>query len=118
MSDAILTLLTQSGSEFDDPRAHRSVAHMRSIARRPAGGNLAADINARAASDGYMVMTGTIRTHAVNYSRYSKLPYHPVRDLTSIALAGENPNALDVYPRVAANTMKELIAPTWRGPVY
>ena len=81
-----------------------------------AGGNIAADIKAKAASDGYTIMMGTIRTHAVNYSLYSKLPYHPVRDFTSIALAGENPNALDVHPRVAANTIQELIASTLARP--
>jgi tripartite-type tricarboxylate transporter receptor subunit TctC len=61
-------------------------------------------------------MMGTVHTHAVNYSLYSKLPYHPVRDFTSIALARESPNALNMHPRVAANTIQELIAPTLARP--
>ena len=39
-----------------------------------------------------------------------KLPYHPVRDFTPIALVGESPNVLVTSPRVQANTVKEFIA--------
>jgi tripartite-type tricarboxylate transporter receptor subunit TctC len=55
-------------------------------------------------------MMGTIGTHAINYSLYSKLPYHPVRDFTPISLVGESPNVLVTTPRVPANTVKEFIA--------
>ncbi|MGZ5171518.1 MAG: Bug family tripartite tricarboxylate transporter substrate binding protein, partial [Burkholderiales bacterium] len=50
--------------------------------RGGAGGNIAADLTAKSAPDGYTLMMGTIGTHAINYSLYSKLPYHPVRDFT------------------------------------
>jgi tripartite-type tricarboxylate transporter receptor subunit TctC len=78
--------------------------------RGGAGGNIAADLTAKSAPDGYTLMMGTIGTHAINYSLYSKLPYHPVRDFTPIALVGESPNVLVTSPRVQANTVKELIA--------
>ncbi|HEY0337064.1 MAG TPA: tripartite tricarboxylate transporter substrate binding protein [Burkholderiales bacterium] len=78
--------------------------------RGGAGGNIAADLTAKSAPDGYTLMMGTIGTHAINYSLYSKLPYHPVRDFTPIALVGESPNVLVTVPRVQANTVKELIA--------
>ena len=67
-------------------------------------------MTAKSAPDGYTVMMGTIGTHAINYSLYSKLPYHPVRDFTPIALVGDSPNVLVTTPRVPANTVKEFIA--------
>jgi tripartite-type tricarboxylate transporter receptor subunit TctC len=78
--------------------------------RGGAGGNIAADLTAKSAPDGYTLMMGTIGTHAINYSLYSKLPYHPLRDFTPIALVGESPNVLVTTPRVQAHTVKEFIA--------
>ncbi len=78
--------------------------------RGGAGGNIAAELTAKSAPDGYTVMMGTIGTHAINVSLYSKLPYDPVRDFTPVALVGESPNALVINPRVPANSIKELIA--------
>jgi tripartite-type tricarboxylate transporter receptor subunit TctC len=78
--------------------------------RGGAGGNIAAEMTAKSAPDGYTVMMGTIGTHAINYSLYSKLPYHPQRDFTPIALVGDSPNILVINPYVPAKSIKELIA--------
>jgi tripartite-type tricarboxylate transporter receptor subunit TctC len=78
--------------------------------RGGAGGNIAAELTAKSAPDGYTIMMGTIGTHAINYSLYAKLPFHPIRDFTPIALVGESPNVLVLNPRVPANSIKELIA--------
>jgi tripartite-type tricarboxylate transporter receptor subunit TctC len=78
--------------------------------RGGAGGNIAAELTAKSAPDGYTIMMGTIGTHAINYSLYSKLPFHPIRDFTPIALVGESPNVLVLNPHVPANSIKELIA--------
>src|SRR3712207_2248016 len=60
--------------------------------RGGAGGNIAAELTAKATPDGYTVMMATVGTHAINHSLYSKLNFHPVRDFTAIALVGESPN--------------------------
>ena len=78
--------------------------------RGGAGGNIAAEMTAKSLPDGYTIMMATIGTHAINYSLYSKLPFHPIRDFTPVALVGESPNALVINPRVPANSIKELIA--------
>ncbi len=78
--------------------------------RGGAGGNIAAELTAKSAHDGYTLMMGTIGTHAINYSLYSKLPFHPVRDFTPIGLVGESPNVLVIHPRVPANSIADLIA--------
>jgi tripartite-type tricarboxylate transporter receptor subunit TctC len=78
--------------------------------RGGAGGNIAAEMAAKATADGYTIMMATIGTHAINHSLYSKLNFHPQRDFTPIGLVGESPNALVVNPKVQAMTIQELIA--------
>ncbi len=78
--------------------------------RGGAGGNIAAELTAKGAPDGYTVMMGTVGTHAINHSLYAKPSFHPVRDFTPIALVGESPNALVINPRVPANSIQQLIA--------
>jgi tripartite-type tricarboxylate transporter receptor subunit TctC len=78
--------------------------------RGGAGGNIAAEMAAKATPDGHTIMMATIGTHAINYSLYSKLNFHPQRDFTPVGLVGESPNALVVNPKVPAATIQELIA--------
>jgi tripartite-type tricarboxylate transporter receptor subunit TctC len=78
--------------------------------RGGAGGNIAGELTARSAPDGYTVMLATIGTHAINHALYSKVNFHPVRDFTPIAYIGESPNVLVSTNRIAATTVKELIA--------
>jgi tripartite-type tricarboxylate transporter receptor subunit TctC len=78
--------------------------------RGGAGGNIAAEMTAKSTPDGYTVMMCTIGTHAINYSLYTKLNFHPQRDFTPVGLVGESPNALVVNPRVPASSIQELIA--------
>ena len=78
--------------------------------RGGAGGNIASELCAKAPPDGYTLMMGTIGTHAINYSLYSKLNYHPIRDFTPIVVVGDSPNVLVTAPRVTAKDVKEFIA--------
>jgi tripartite-type tricarboxylate transporter receptor subunit TctC len=78
--------------------------------RGGAGGNIAAEMTARATPDGHTIMMATIGTHAINYSLYSKLSFHPQRDFTPVGLVAESPNALVINPKVQATSIQELIA--------
>ncbi len=75
-----------------------------------AGGGVGAEYTAKAAPDGYTIMGGTISTHAINASLYSKLPYDPVKDFVPITLIARVPNMLVVNPAIPAKDVKELIA--------
>jgi tripartite-type tricarboxylate transporter receptor subunit TctC len=77
--------------------------------RGGAGGNIAAELAAKSVPDGYTLMMGTIGTHAINLSLYSKLNYHPITSFTPITKVGDSPNILVVNPSVPAKTVKELI---------
>ena len=78
--------------------------------RGGAGGNIAAELAAKAPPDGYTLMMATIGTQAINVSLYTNLSYHPQRDFTPITLVGDSPNALVVNPSVPAKNLKEFIA--------
>ena len=78
--------------------------------RTGAGGNIGADIIAKSPPDGYSLVMGTIGTHAVNVSLFSKLPYDPVRDFVPVALVVEADGLLVLHPSVPAKTVKELIS--------
>jgi len=78
--------------------------------RTGAGGNIGADLVAKAAPDGYTIGIGSIGTHAVNVSLFSKMPYDPVKDFAPIALLVDADGLLVVHPSVAANSVAELIA--------
>jgi tripartite-type tricarboxylate transporter receptor subunit TctC len=53
---------------------------------------------------------GTIGTHAVNVSLFSRLPYDPVKDFAPVALVVEADGLLVLHPSVPAKTVRELIA--------
>ncbi len=79
--------------------------------RPGANGELAGRAMARAAPDGYTMMTGSIGVFAINAALRPNLGYDPVRDFTPITLAVTTPNVLVVNAeRVPARTLSELIA--------
>ena len=81
------------------------------IDNRPgAGGNLGSDIASKAPPDGYTVLGGTVSSHSINTSLYSKMPYHPLRDFAPVTLMVMVPNVLVVHPSVPAKSVKEFVA--------
>jgi tripartite-type tricarboxylate transporter receptor subunit TctC len=85
------------------------------IDNRPgAGGNLGADLVAKAAPDGYNLVMGTVGTHAINASLYPRMPYDPIKDFTPIVLVAGVPNVLVMNPaKMAAygiHSVADLIA--------
>jgi len=59
-----------------------------------AGGSVGSALAARAPADGYTILGGTISSHAINVSLYSKLDYDPVKSFTPVAMLGSGPLVL------------------------
>jgi tripartite-type tricarboxylate transporter receptor subunit TctC len=78
--------------------------------RTGAGGNIGADIVAKAAPDGYTLVMGTIATHAINVSLYEKMPYDAVKDFAPVTIAASINNSLSLHPSVPAKNVQELVA--------
>jgi len=78
--------------------------------RTGAGGNIGADIVAKAAPDGYTLVIGNIGTHAVNTSLIAAMPYDTIRDFTPIVHILDAEGLLVVNPSIPATTVTELIA--------
>jgi len=65
------------------------------VDNRPgAGGNIGADLAAKAAPDGNTVVMGAVATHAINPWLFRHLPYDPIRDFTPITGVARVPNVL------------------------
>ncbi len=91
------------------------------VENRPgAGGNLGADLVAKAAPDGNTLVMGAVATHAINPWLYRKMPYDPVRDFTPITLVAQVPNVLvmnaELATRLNIRTLADLVAYAKKNP--
>ena len=62
--------------------------------RAGAGGNVGAEIVARAPGDGYTLLMGTVGTHGINRALYAKLTYDPIKDFAPVTLVAAVPNVM------------------------
>lgn len=80
------------------------------VDNRPgAGGNVSAEIAARAQPDGYTLYM-TSAAFVVNPSLYSSVPYDPVRDFAPISLVATVQSVLVSHPALPVKSVKDLIA--------
>ena len=80
------------------------------VEHRPgAGGTIAAATVARAAPDGYTLLSVSA-SHAIAPAIYSKLPYDTLGDLSGITQTGSSKYVLVGAPSAGVGSLKELIA--------
>ena len=75
-----------------------------------AGGNLGADMVAKAEPDGYSIVMGAVATHAINPYLFKKMPYDANRDFTPITRVAVVPNVLVVSPQWARDAGVDSVA--------
>lgn len=80
-----------------------------------AGGNVGAELVARAAPDGHTLLLAN-PSLAISPTLYRKLNYRPIEDFAYVGRYGSVPNVLVVNPSVPAKTAQELIAYARKHP--
>ena len=75
-----------------------------------AGGNLGADMVAKAEPDGYSIVMGAVATHAINPYLFKKMPYDANRDFTPITRVAVVPNVLVVSLKWADEAKVDSVA--------
>jgi tripartite-type tricarboxylate transporter receptor subunit TctC len=80
------------------------------VENRPgAGGNIAAELVAKSAPDGYTLLMGTNGPLAVSPALYKSLPYDPLKDFAPVTLVGTSPNLIAVHPALGVSSLRELV---------
>lgn len=80
------------------------------VENRPGGGgNIGAQLAARAPADGYTLYMSSINTHGINPGLYKNLGYDPLADFTPISRIATVTNVLVVNPSLPVNNVSELL---------
>jgi len=81
--------------------------------RAGAGGNVGADLVAKSPADGYTLLMGTVGTHGINKSLYSKMPFDPQKDFAPITLVAGVPNVMvmntDKAAKLGINSVADFV---------
>ncbi len=83
--------------------------------RPGAGGNIGADMVAKAAPDGYTLLMN-YPAFTSNQAFYGNLPFDPAKDFSPITLLVEMPVVVVVNPNLPVNSLQDLIALAKRQP--
>jgi tripartite-type tricarboxylate transporter receptor subunit TctC len=81
-----------------------------------AGGNLGADMVAKATPDGHTLLIGYNGPMAINVSLFDKMPYDPVKDLAPITLAVKSPQYLVAHPGSGLQSVQDLVSQARANP--
>ncbi|OOG45046.1 tripartite tricarboxylate transporter substrate binding protein [Polaromonas sp. A23] len=81
--------------------------------RAGAGGNVGADLVAKSPGDGYTLLMGTVGTHGINKSLYSKMPFDPQKDFAPVTLVAGVPNVMvmnaDKAAKLGINSVTDFV---------
>ena len=76
--------------------------------RSGASGNIGTEVVARAAPDGYTVVSNTV-PFVANTFLYSRVPYDVLVDFAPVSVMALTPNVVAVHPSVPARSVRELL---------
>jgi tripartite-type tricarboxylate transporter receptor subunit TctC len=74
-----------------------------------AGGNIGADIVAKAEPDGYTLLMTSPGIQSINQFLYKTMPFDPDKAFAPVSLVADMPMLVAVHPKTNVKTLKELI---------
>ena len=74
------------------------------------GGNIAGELIARAAPDGYSLLIGPDNLFTINPHLFNKMSFDPLKDIVPVATVQSNALVLAINAKVPASDFKEFIA--------
>ena len=84
--------------------------------RAGAGGNIATELGARAAPDGYTMLMASVASFAMSPALLGKVPFDPVNDFEPVTQAVVVTAILSVHPSLPAKTLKQFVALAKKQP--
>lgn len=84
--------------------------------RAGAGGNIATELGARAAPDGYTLLMASVASFAMSPALLGKVPFDPVNDFAPVTQAVAVTAVLSVHPSMPAKSLKQFVALARKQP--